>query len=90
MVCAILKFATAPLNNMNFFKLSHFDRSGLNFKGIELKILQIVGLMEGYNLCKFRSIACKLRSGQAFLSGENSSALLLRFAILKFATGSSE
>jgi len=38
----------------------------------------------------FRSIACRLRSGRAFLYGKNSSALLLRFAILKCATGSSE
>jgi len=53
MVCAILKFATASLNSMNFFLcFRNFDRSGLNFKGIKLKISQIVGL--GYNLCKFQ------------------------------------
>ena len=87
MGCAILKFATAPLSDMNFLCFCIFDRPGLNFKAIKLKISQMVGLIEGYN---FKLITCKLRSGRAFLSGKNSSALLLRFAILKFATGSSE
>ena len=55
MGCAILKFATAPLSDMNFvlcFRI--FDRPGLNLKAIELKILQMVDLIEGYNLCKFK------------------------------------
>ena len=44
-----------------------FDRSGLNFKGIKLKILQIVGLIEGYTICaNFRSIACKLTVRTSF------------------------
>ena len=38
----------------------------------------------------FRSMAYKLRSGRAFLFGKNLSTFLLRFAILIFATGSSE
>ena len=54
MGCAILKFATAPLSDMNFvlfFRI--FDRPGLNFNAINLKISHMVGLIEGYNLCKF-------------------------------------
>jgi len=54
MVCAILKFATAPLNSMNFFYAFAFlIGQTLIFKANKLKISQMVGLIEGYNLCKF-------------------------------------
>ena len=52
MVCAILKFATAPLSDMIFLCYPIFDRPGLNFKAIKLKILKMVGLIQGYNLSK--------------------------------------
>jgi len=39
---------------MHFLCFRIFDRSDPNFKGIELKVLQIVGLIKGYNLCKFQ------------------------------------
>jgi len=91
--CAILKFATAPLSDMKFFLCFRiFDRPGLNFKANKLIISQVVGLIEGYNLCKFYidSLQIELLIDSFLLSGKNSSALLLRFKILKFATGSSE
>ena len=66
MVCAILKFATAPLNNKIFLCFRIFDRSGLNFKGIELKISQIVRLAEGYNLCKFEINSLQIEVGTSF------------------------
>ena len=53
MGCTILKFATAPLSEMNFllcFRI--FDQPGLNFNAINLKISQMVGLIEGYKLCE--------------------------------------
>ena len=90
MGCAILKFATAPLSDMHFFCFRIFDRPGLNFKANNLKIAQVVGLIEGYNLCKFYIDSLQIEARTSFLSGKNSSALLLRFAILKLATGSSE
>ena len=46
-VCTILKFAAAPLSEFNFFMPAHF---GLNFDAVDLKVLQMVGLIEGYNL----------------------------------------
>ena len=53
MVCAILKFATAPLNNMNFFYAFAFLIGQALILNIELKISQVLGLIKGYNLCKF-------------------------------------
>ena len=91
MGCEILKFATAPLSDMNFFLCFRiFDRPGLNFKANKLKISQVVGLIEGYNLCKFQINSLQIEVRMSFLSGKNSSALILRFTILKFTTGSSE
>jgi hypothetical protein len=50
-----IKIRNSPSEWHEFFLCFRiFDRSGLNFKGIELKILKIVGLIEGYNLCKFQ------------------------------------
>ena len=53
-VWAILKCATAPLSEVNFFVPQKFfcilDRPGLNFNAINLKCLQMVGLMVVYNL----------------------------------------
>ena len=67
-----------------------FDRPGLNFKAIKLKLLQMVGFVEGYNLCKFEIDSLQIKVRMSFFSGKYSSALWLRFAILKFATGSSD
>ena len=53
-VSAILKFATAPVSEMNFLCFRILDRPGLNFKAIKLTILQMVYLIEGYKLCKFQ------------------------------------
>ena len=90
MGCAILKFATAPLSDMNVFLCFRiFDRPGLNFNAINLKILHMVGLIKGYNLYEFRINSLQIEVRMSFLVWQNSSALLLRFAILKFATGSS-
>ena len=71
MVCAILKFATAPLSDMIFLCFRIFDPPGLNFKAIKLKILQMVDLIKGYNLSKFYIDSLQI----AFLSGKISSAL---------------
>jgi len=49
-VSAILKCATAPLSEMNFLCFRILDRPGPNFNAIKLKILQMVGHIEGYNL----------------------------------------
>ena len=81
---AILKFATAPQSELNFLCFCILDQPGLNLNAINLKFSWVVGLTI------FISISYKLRSGRAFLLGKNSSAFLLRYAILKFATGSSE
>jgi len=90
-VCAILKFATAPLSEMNFFyAFAFFDRPGYDFKAIKLKISQLVGLIILYILCKFLINSLQIRVRTSLLCGKNSSAFLLRFTILKFATGSSE
>ena len=56
MGCAILKFATAPRSEIKFLLcFCIFDQPGLNFNAINLKILQMVGLIEGYNLCNLTS-----------------------------------
>jgi len=45
-----------PLRVRWIFLCFHiFDRPGLNFNAINLKILQMVGLIEGYNLCNLTS-----------------------------------
>ena len=49
-----IKIRNSPSEKHEFFLCFRiFDWSDLNFKGIELKISQIVGFTEGYNLCKF-------------------------------------
>ena len=90
MVCAILKFATAPLNNTNFFYAFAFSIGhALILKvGIKLKISQIVGLIEGYNLSKFQIDSLQIKVRTSFFVWQKFLKTVRAFicAILKFAT----
>ena len=72
------------------FCILYWPCLSFSFNAINLKLSQRVNLITGYNLCKFYINSLKIEVRTSFLFGKNSSALLLRFTILKFATGSSE
>ena len=62
-----IKIRNSPSELREFFLCFRiFVRPGLNFNVINLKILQMVDLIIGYNRANFRSMAYKLRSERAF------------------------
>ena len=49
-----IKIRNSPSEIHAFFLcLRIFERPGLNFEAIKLKVLQMVEVIEGYNHCKF-------------------------------------